>query len=645
VEPNSRDFTKDVVEDISPTKEPQVLNTLPTHPTLQLNMKFQPSSESLFTYVVWIFLHFLVYSVVPYYLLSLWNEDIIFDPGICKSNFSRPDISHRCGTVKKFNPPLDVLLIDDPTKGKSKKGLIAEPFNLDEEYVSSEDEGTTRNEVIRVNLENELLKDEISKLKRFIEKWTCSKVTLDQLLFEQIPGNIVKALKGKEVKDIKNQILIPSDTSSSMSQACSSNTPKQKVWYGPCKHCRMRNHFSDDCYSKPKCSTCGSYSHTTKEHTEQIAVWKSLNKLKGQSSSKSSLVRNTRMSKTFGECIYCGSNKHHPDDYEFYPGCEINGSIAYEIADCLKNLRNNRKQRVAIKQSKPTEKYSKELGPKVVFGDDSSGDTEEYVMCCHVAQRRLEVKARSTLIIGIPNEHQLKFNSIKDAKQLLEAIEKIFEMLDQTFDILQKLVSPLELLGEKISQEDVNQKLLRSLSPEWNTHVVVWRNKADLETISMDDLYNNLKNENLLKGLKKSELMVLGYKLGLDSVEERLEFFKKNKFIYLEDIKVLKVEIQMKDIAIGELRKKLVKAQKKDSIQLTVDKLKNTSKSVNKLIECQIVDNYKKGLGYENNNAVPPPYTGNFMPLKPDLSFTGIDEFANKPVVETYEAKSSKVEP
>nr|GFB52206.1 hypothetical protein [Tanacetum cinerariifolium] len=103
VEPNSRDFTKDVVEDISPTKEPQVLNTLPTHPTLQLTIKFQPSSESLFAYVVWIFLPFLVYSVVSHYLLSLRNEDIIFDPGICNSYFSRPDISHRCGTVKKFN--------------------------------------------------------------------------------------------------------------------------------------------------------------------------------------------------------------------------------------------------------------------------------------------------------------------------------------------------------------------------------------------------------------------------------------------------------------------------------------------------------------------------------------------------------------
>nr|GEU90729.1 hypothetical protein [Tanacetum cinerariifolium] len=65
VEPNSEDFTKDVVEDISPTKELQVHNALPTHPTLQLNMKFQPSSESLFTYVVWIFLSFLVYSVAP----------------------------------------------------------------------------------------------------------------------------------------------------------------------------------------------------------------------------------------------------------------------------------------------------------------------------------------------------------------------------------------------------------------------------------------------------------------------------------------------------------------------------------------------------------------------------------------------------
>nr|GEU46763.1 hypothetical protein [Tanacetum cinerariifolium] len=102
VKPNSGDFTKDVVEDISPTKKPKVYNGLPTHPTLQLNMKFQPSSESLFTYVVWIFLLFLVYSVAPHYLLSLRNEDTIFDPDICNSHFSRPDISHRCRTFPRL---------------------------------------------------------------------------------------------------------------------------------------------------------------------------------------------------------------------------------------------------------------------------------------------------------------------------------------------------------------------------------------------------------------------------------------------------------------------------------------------------------------------------------------------------------------
>ncbi|GJT08800.1 putative ribonuclease H-like domain-containing protein [Tanacetum coccineum] len=151
------------------------------------------------------------------------------------------------------------------------------------------------------------------------------------------------------------------------------------------------------------------------------------------------------------------------------------------------------------------------------------------------AQRRLQVKARSTLMMGIPNEHQLKFNSIKDAMLLLEAVEKRFggnaatkktqrnllkqqyenftapslEMLDQTFDKLQKLVCQLELLDEKLSQEDVNQKLLRISSPEWNTHAVVWRNKAELETMSMDDLYNNLKvYEPEVKGIPNEAINV-----------------------------------------------------------------------------------------------------------------------------------------
>nr|GEV85318.1 putative ribonuclease H-like domain-containing protein [Tanacetum cinerariifolium] len=61
--------------------------------------------------------------------------------------------------------------------------------------------------------------------------------------------------------------------------------------------------------------------------------------------------------------------------------------------------------------------------------------------------------------------------------------------------------------------------------------------------------------------------------------------------------------------------------------------------------DSKIVDNYKKGLGYESYNAVPPSYTGNFMPPKPDLSYIGLDEFADKLVVENCDAKTSETKP
>nr|GEW64850.1 hypothetical protein [Tanacetum cinerariifolium] len=133
--------------------------------------------------------------------------------------------------------------------------------------------------------------------------------------------------------------------------------------------------------------------------------------------------------------------------------------------------------------------------------------------------RKNKLKARGTLLMALPDKHQLKFNSHKDAKTLMEAIEKRFggntktkkvqktllkqqfenfsgfssEGLDQIYDRLQKLVSQLEIHGVPLSQEDVNLKFLRSLPSEWKTHTLIWRNKTDLEDKSLDDLFNNLK--------------------------------------------------------------------------------------------------------------------------------------------------------
>ncbi|GKE56345.1 putative ribonuclease H-like domain-containing protein, partial [Tanacetum coccineum] len=443
--------------------------------------------------------------------------------------------------------------------------------------------------------------------------------------------------------------------------------------------------------------------------------------------------------------------------------------------------------------------------------------------------------------MALPNEHQLKFNTYKSAKSLMEAIEKRFggnkeskkvqktllkqqyenftgtssEGLDQIYDRLQKLISQLEIHGEVLSQDDVNLKLLRSLPSEWKTHTLIWRNNLNLEELSMDDLYNNLRiyeaevtgtsssngvvktahgvstttskasastlpnvdslsdaviysffasqsnssqldNEDLkqidpddleetdlkwqmamltmrarrflkktgrnlgvngtdtigfdktkvecynchrrghfarecraskdnrirepvsrsvpvestetytkanslmaqyglgydwsdqaaegptnyalmaytsssasssdtevstcskaclksyatlkehydklLAYYKKSQLNVCAYKTGLESLKARLEVYKKNEAIFEEDIKVLKLDVMLKDNALTELNKKFEKGEKeKDNLKLTLEKFENSSKNLSKLLNSQISENLKHGLGYDSS--------------------------------------------
>nr|GEV04930.1 hypothetical protein [Tanacetum cinerariifolium] len=420
--------------------------------------------------------------------------------------------------------------------------------------------------------------------------------------------------------------------------------------------------------------------------------------------------------------------------------------------------------------------------------------------------RRNELKAHGTLLVALPDKHQLKFNSHKDAKTLMEAIENS-ESLDQIHDRLQKLVSQLDIHRVSLSQEDVNLKFLRSLPSEWKTHTLIWRNKANLEEQSLDDLFNSFKiYENEVKhssststatqnlafvsssntdsttdsvgaaasvyavcaklpmsslpnvdslsntmamltmrarrflqktginlsdnrptsiGFDMSKLECYnchikgnfardcrspkdsrrpdaadpqrrtvpvetstsnalvsqydgtgsydwGYQAeeepakfslmafsplssssnnevpscskpsGLESVEARLLVYKQNESIFEENIKLLNIEVQVRDNALVTLRQKLEKAeQERDDLKLKLDKFQTSSKNLTELLASQI--NEKHGLGYFSSesdyescspsslfdrsqpsggyHAVPPPITGTFMPPKPDLVF------------------------
>ncbi|GJR72071.1 hypothetical protein Tco_0084436 [Tanacetum coccineum] len=326
-------------------------------------------------------------------------------------------------------------------------------------------------------------------------------------------------------------------------------------------------------------------------------------------------------------------------------------------------------------------------------------------------QRRLNLKARSTLLMGIPNEHQLKFNFIKDAKSLLQAVEKRFggnaatkktqmNLLKQqyenftasssevtnstngavntthdattastqatavnstTIDNLSDVVIcaffakemdlrwqmamltmrakrflkntriKFSVNGTKTIRLNKSKENRRRVVPveittsnalvscdgsayDWsdqaeegpiNFALMAYSSTSSNSEVSTDSncsssCLKNVKilkeqNEQLLKDLRTSKLNIIAYKTGLESVKARLLVYKKNKSVYEEDIKVLKCEIHLREVAIIELRRK------------------------------------------------------NFMPPKPDLSFSGLEEFTSapiviKPVAKNSEAKASEAE-
>ncbi|GJS61541.1 hypothetical protein Tco_0656325 [Tanacetum coccineum] len=106
------------------------------------------------------------------------------------------------------------------------------------------------------------------------------------------------------------------------------------------------------------------------------------------------------------------------------------------------------------------------------------------------AQKKNDIKARS-IFGGNDATKKTQKTLLKQSYENFNAPST--KSLDSIFNRLQKIISQLTILGENISQEDLNLKFLRSLPSEWNTHVVVWRNKPDLKTMIFDDLYNNFK--------------------------------------------------------------------------------------------------------------------------------------------------------
>nr|GEW00815.1 ribonuclease H-like domain-containing protein [Tanacetum cinerariifolium] len=291
--------------------------------------------------------------------------------------------------------------------------------------------------------------------------------------------------------------------------------------------------------------------------------------------------------------------------------------------------------------------------------------------------RKNELKARGTLLMALPDKHQLKFNIHKDAITLMEAIEKWFggnketkkvqktllkqqyknfngsssESLDQIHDRLQKLISQLEILRESLFQEDINLKFLRSLPKKWRTHTFIWRNKTNLEDQSLDDLFNSLKiykaevKISVVASVSVASTKVLVSALpNVDTLSDAVIYsFFSSQSNSPQECRSPKdnrnKETQRQNVPVETSTSNALDSQcdgvgsydwsfQEEEEQPTMPSWHSPPQVLPVLImsfnsdismpASLVYDRYKSGEGY---HAVLPPYTGTFMPPKLDLVF------------------------
>nr|GEX56573.1 hypothetical protein [Tanacetum cinerariifolium] len=337
--------------------------------------------------------------------------------------------------------------------------------------------------------------------------------------------------------------------------------------------------------------------------------------------------------------------------------------------------------------------------------------------------RKNELKACGTLLMALPDKHQLKFNTHKDAKSLIEAIEK-WNKTDLEEHSLDDLFNSIKIHKAEIDADDLEdidlkwqmamltvrarrflQRTGRNLKENEPTSIGFDMSKVEcynchmkghfirecrspkdkrrnvvakprrrnvlVETSTLNALvsqcdgvgsydwsfqvdeeptnyalmafsssssssdndvvscskdctktYATLQSnyDKLTVDYRKSQFDVISYQTGLESIEARLLVYQQNKSVFEEDMKLLKLKVQLRDNALAVLRQNLEKAeQERDGLNLKLENFQTSSKNLSELLASQTND--KTGNGY---HAVPPPYTGTFMPPNPDLVFNNV---------------------
>nr|GEY58562.1 retrovirus-related Pol polyprotein from transposon TNT 1-94 [Tanacetum cinerariifolium] len=259
-------------------------------------------------------------------------------------------------------------------------------------------------------------------------------------------------------------------------------------------------------------------------------------------------------------------------------------------------------------------------------------------------KRRNDVKVRTTLLLDLPDEHQLRFSKYETAKELWEAILKTFggneankktkknqlkmqygnfkaegsETLEQTFNRLQAIVSHLEFMDVEIEQDDLNQKFLTSLAPEWLMYTIVWRNRDDLDTMSLDDVYNHLKvYEPAFQNKSESNSQNMAFISSSNTSSGKGE-------VYTASVPTASIQVSTASTNVAAARLShdtSYMANEEENHALVADN------------EVPIEFAFMTKSSTSSDNEFPPP-AQIYSPPKKDLSWTGLPEFVDDTVTD-----------
>nr|GEX12441.1 ribonuclease H-like domain-containing protein [Tanacetum cinerariifolium] len=343
--------------------------------------------------------------------------------------------------------------------------------------------------------------------------------------------------------------------------------------------------------------------------------------------------------------------------------------------------------------------------------------------------RKNKLKAQGTLLMALPDKHQLKFNTHKDAKSLMEAIEKRFGGNKETKKVQKTLLKQYQSHSPQLDDDDLKQidvDDLEEMDLKWQMAMLTMRARRFIQRIGRNlgangttfigfdmskvECYNCHKRghfarecrspkdtrnketqrrnvlvetstsnalvsqcdgvgsydwilqadeeptnyalmaftspsssssdneiapcskactkryatlqshyDKLTNDLRKSQFDVLSYKTGLESVKARIVVYQQNENVFKEDIKLLKLDVLLRDDALSITDKTGLGYDNKmfNSTMFDCDELISSELDVS-MPTSPVYDRYKSGEGY---HAVPPPYIGTFMRPKTDLMF------------------------